>query len=501
MHKTRKKCRKPLRIQKNLLPLQRNVKYNSFNMKDKMKRQNVFFAAAVCGLMALASCAEEVMNEQMAEPNSRLSVQTRTGSDVTLALPVHIYIFNAENSCVAAQTIESGNEMSPVVLTEGTYDIYAIGGADDTHYSLPSQQQASKSSEISLKEGQPLTDLMTASAHRELADGAQEELTIELQRQVLQLKSITVRDVPEAFTSVSVQVSKLYESLQLDGTPTGTNGSVTVNLTQNSEDNSLWELESTSYLLPSNGKPTITVSFSNGTETKSYVYACKEALPANYKLTIDGTYNSTQGVTISGTITGATWSGEKTISLTFNEKDDNTTGSETTDDTSSSGGGDTPSGNEGGNGGESGNDVNDYTVLQSLNVGDVYHGCYVMEKTATSIKLLSATEEKNITSKTALTEAIDNWNVNDVTATWRIPTVDEAKAFIAEYREINAIDGVLQVSSTGYYYCTSSNKNYAVRLSAPSTMTFSELELKDNTTPTYNNNYSLRPVADITINN
>jgi hypothetical protein len=465
---------------------------NSFNMKDKMKRQSVFFAAAVCGLMTLASCAEEVMNEQTAEPNSRLCVETRSGSQEVLALPVQFYIFDASDKCVAAQTIESGTSMTPVWLPEGAYTICAIGGADDTSYTLPSQETATPETAISLKENQSLTDLMAFSTQVDLADGAQEDLSITLERQVLKLKGITIRDVPDTYTSVSVQISKLYETLLLNGTPSGSNGSITVNLTQNQTDNKLWELEDEAYLLPSNGKPTITVSFKTGSETKSYVYACKEELPANYKLTIDGTYNATQGVTISGTISGAVWSGEKTIALTFNERDDNTTGEEsTTDDNSGSGE------NSGGGSTTNNDDVNDYTVLNSLSVGDVYQGCYVLEKTAASIKLLSATEGNGITSKSALTERINNWSVENVTATWRIPTLEEID-YLKKYNEIANAEGVLPLTTTKRYYCQSGNTIYTGLLSTGASPNVGTAAIVNDS---YKSDFILRPVAEISLNN
>ena len=462
-----------------------------------MRRQNVFFAAALCGLMSLVSCTEEVMNEQLAKPNSQLSVVTRAGNEAVLALPVQLYIFNAASKCVAAQTIESGNSMTPVWLPEGAYSICAIGGADDTHYTLPSQETATPETGISLKENQALTDLMAFSTPQiDLADGAQEELTITLGRQVLKLKDITIREVPEKYTSVSVQISKLYETLLVNGTPSGTNGSITVNLIQDQTDNTLWKLENEAYLLPSNGKPTITVSFKTGSETKSYVYTCKEVLPANYKLTIDGTYNSKQGVTISGTIAGAVWSGEKTIALTFNEKDDNTTGEENTTTDDNNGGGNSGE-NSGGGSTTNNDDVNDYTVLNSLSVGDVYRGCYVLEKTATSIKLLSATEGSGITSKSALTERINNWSVENVTATWRIPTLEEIN-YLKKYNEIANAEGVLPLTTTKRYYCQSGNTIYTGLLSTGASPNVGTAAIVNDS---YKSDFILRPVADIPLNN
>lgn len=54
-------------------------------------------------------------------------------------------------------------------------------------------------------------------------------------------------------------------------------------------------------------------------------------MKANYKINITGTYNE-NGITLNGTITGATWQGVKNINFNFDETGssiDENTGSET----------------------------------------------------------------------------------------------------------------------------------------------------------------------------
>ena len=64
-----------------------------------MNRIQFKIAAALCGMFALASCAEEVVNEEMPESNSQLSIATR-GDVSEIATPVNIYVFNSDNRCV-----------------------------------------------------------------------------------------------------------------------------------------------------------------------------------------------------------------------------------------------------------------------------------------------------------------------------------------------------------------------------------------------------------------
>ena len=99
--------------------------------------------------------------------NSVLQVRTRVGGSVTdeatVSYPVTVYVFRGDE-CRAVQTIGDEGQMLNIPLVEGTYSVYAIGGASTEDYVLPDASDALTSSAIALREGHEHGDLMAASA-------------------------------------------------------------------------------------------------------------------------------------------------------------------------------------------------------------------------------------------------------------------------------------------------------------------------------------------------
>ncbi|MBQ8066059.1 MAG: hypothetical protein IJ200_10445, partial [Prevotella sp.] len=160
----------------------------------------------------------------------------------------------------------------------------------------------------------------------------------------------------------------------------GTDGSYSMNLERQS-DGRTWQSRGTAYLLPPSSSPaSITVRITTASDTRSYTYSTNNELEAGYKINIDGTYTEAVGVSLSGTITGATWLGERTITFDFNES-----GSSTTDPSDPT-------------------QPNNPTNPTSDNfpaAGDTYQGCYVLASVVASdgesaeLTLLSPNEKKS----------------------------------------------------------------------------------------------------------
>jgi len=77
---------------------------------------------------------------------------------------------------------------------------------------------------------------------------------------------------------------------------------------------------------PSSQPASVSVNITIGGTTKTYTYSTSDQLEAAYKINIDGTYTEAVGVNLTGTITGATWLGERTISFEFDENGSSTSG-------------------------------------------------------------------------------------------------------------------------------------------------------------------------------
>lgn len=441
----------------------------------------------------LAACSEDVLEERVSEKNeaaagSLLQVRTRGTDDATVSYPVQVYVFQGEGSggseaeCLAVQTIGDAGQALNIALTEGTYSVYAVGGASSSDFTLPAKDEATPSTVIALKEGSTLTDLMAASATAMLVDGGSNTVTLGLQRKTMLIQDITISKVPSAATAVSVTIAPLWQSLTIGGTYSTEGQTTTIALTKQ-EDGRTWKNNAGSvFLLPPSSQPaSISVNITVGGATNTYTYSTSDQLEAGYKITISGTYTEAVGVNLTGTITGATWLGVRTISFSFDENGSNASGTN----------GDT--GNGEANNGQGNGDPSQTTTGEFPAAGDTYQGCFVLAST-TAADGLSA--ELTLLSPTELTGFYDTTpetmqsNIETALSTvtsgsisgWEVPTTAEATLIYDARMSI----GNLSASS---YLCYSSG----YRAFKPTDATFSA---EKNTVRA---STVLRPVATITL--
>ena len=403
-----------------------------------MKTKTLFASAlAVLGLTAcekgLGDDIGDVGNEQV--KNSVLQVRTRgaSGDGATVAYPVAVYVFEGDE-CKVSQTIGDEGQTLNIALTEGTYSVYAVGGVSSSDYVLPSVSDALTTSAIALQEGKKLTDLMTASATVTLVDGGTNTVTLGMARKTMLIQDVTIKKVPSTATAVTVTIAPLWQSLTIGGTYSTTNGSSTITLTKQ-EDGRTWRNSGSAYLLPPSSQPaSVSVNITVGGTTKTYTYSCSDQLEAGYKINIDGTYTEAVGVNLTGTITGATWLGERTISFTFDESGSSTSGND----------------NNGGNGGDS----QDFP-----SVGDTYQGCYVLAVTvendgqSAEVVLLSS-NERAVTSASDAESALASLGVDGI-SDWTVPTKAQMDAFAAARNDVTptpAGGNYLYKNNNGVYY-------------------------------------------------
>ena len=404
--------------------------------------------------------------------NSMLQVRTRgtsPGEGTSIAYPVQVYVMQGDKCC-AAQTIGDEGQTLNIGLVEGTYSVYAIGGASSSDYVLPSATDATVSSAITLKEGHSHTDLMAAQATATLIDGGTNTVTLGLQRKTMLLQDVTIKKVPTAATAVSVTIAPLWQSLTIGGTYSTATGSQTIALTRQ-DDNRTWTLEGEAlHLLPPSSQPaSVSVNITVGGVTKTYTYSCSDQLEAAYKINIDGTYTEAVGVSLTGTITGATWLGERTISFEFDESGSSAV--------------------ENNNGGGDNND-NPNNIPA---VGDTYQGCYVLAVNDADdyaeVTLLSPTEltgiydANTITMQSNIDAALATVTSGDISG-WEVPTTAEAQLMY------NAREAIGNLTANNYL-C---HNNGSYRAFKPSDAAFSATSsnIKASTV--------LRPVVTITIN-
>ena len=121
-----------------------------------MKKICVIAVAAV----VMAACGESGLEERAgvndnAGAEALLQVRTRGGDETTVSYPVQVFVFAGSTSgsssgssggdgseCLAVQTIGDAGQALNIALTEGTYSVYAVGGASSADYDLPAQRSA-----------------------------------------------------------------------------------------------------------------------------------------------------------------------------------------------------------------------------------------------------------------------------------------------------------------------------------------------------------------------
>ena len=395
-----------------------------------MKKYLTFVAVMALVLMG---CGKDVVEEGSAsQTSSVLQIRTRSGSEAAVSYPVNVYVFQ-NDECKAVQVIGAADQALKLTLTEGDYSVFAIGGADAETYTLPAKEDATKTTPLTLNEGKSLTDLMAASSTVTLIDGGSNTLTLGLERKVMLVQSITISKVPAAATAVSLSMAPLYQALTVGTSYAAETGTATIALTKQ-EDGRTWKSTAEQFLLPPSSQPaTIAVNITTSDGTKSYSYSSNEELEAGYKINIEGTYTEAVGVELTGTITGATWKGERTITFNFDES--GATGSTTEEPTPSepSSGGNTVTGN-----------------IPAVNT--LYQGCFVLSVADhddyAEVVLVSPKEESvgdGVNGRSSAEEINNAFNIiiarNDVDefSDWRLPSLNELVSLYEQYAKVNEL--------------------------------------------------------------
>ena len=424
-------------------------------------------ALAVLGLTA---CEKGLEDETAVSPtgqvgNSVLQVRTRSGgsgSEATVAYPVTVYVFAGEE-CRAVQTIGDEGQTLNIALTEGTYSVYAVGGASAEDYVLPSADEATVTSAIALREGKAHGDLMAAMATATLTDGGTNTVTLGMARRMMLIQDVVLRKIPTAATAVSVTIAPLWQSVTVGGGFAVASSSHTIALTRQ-EDGRTWQNATSAYLLPPSNQPaSVSVNITIGSTTKTYTYSTNNELEAGYKINIEGTYTEAVGVNLTGTITGAMWLGERTISFTFDEDGSSVSGSDN-------------------NGGDNGSDTQDFP-----SVGDTYQGCYVLAVTveddeqSAEVVLLSH-NERAVTSASDAESALASLGVDGI-SDWMVPTKAQMDAFAAARNDVTPAPAAVH-----YLYKNNNSVYYQYNLATGATGSAN-----------YITGINLRPVAIVSI--
>ena len=287
-----------------------------------------FQLACMGAILTLSGCTEEVINtvneaSGPVQTFSLLKFNTRGEGDITT--PGYLYLFK-DNSCVSRLDMGADGQVPAMPLSPGSYAIYAIGGEDLDHYAIPASDEAEATSVIGPKAGASMGDLLMGGTTIELEEGETEEAALELQRKVFRLEQIAVRNVPDEVSKVELAISPVSDNILLNGTYADKTSTLVVSL--NKGDGGTWSATPQRYAIPSSVAPTIALSFTTATGVEVYRKTVDNAIAANTKLNVEGTYAETQPSTFSATITAQTWpASAREISFDFDETDNGALGS------------------------------------------------------------------------------------------------------------------------------------------------------------------------------
>lgn len=429
-----------------------------------MQRKN-FFSNLSAGLLAvgiLTACHHtddsfedvSLLPPHLSDGNvssASLVITTRATTETAeIGFPVYVYLFK-DGTCHRRETINDADYALTMQIPEGNYSLYAVSGADGTRYVLPDVETALPTSVLAPRSGQTHGDLQVATyGSIPIKDGDKKEVPLALQRKVMLVEKVVIEHVPKDVTALSLEISPLYAAVALNGEYVdGTNASYDIPLTSDSE--RTWRAQQATYLLPVSANPaTLTVYMTREGEKRGYIYSCSQALDANHKIRIHGTYTELDGVTLTGTITGSEW-GED-IEIDFNFDDSGSAPSESEDPENGPNAGDDEEDDDNDDDDDDGDDEKDPTpgVTELPNVGDIYMGCYVLAHTSngTAVTLLAPQEdaevfkelEFNTNSNEKCTAAVAasllNWP-QEISTEWRTPSKSEAEIISSGYETIN----------------------------------------------------------------
>lgn len=191
---------------------------------------------------------------------------------------------------------------------------------------------------------------------------------------------------------------------------------------------------------------TISLTKEDGS-TKTYHYTSTNDFVNNYKISIEATYQDDNIATITGTIIGCTWAGNKTITFSFGDS------------------------NHGGNNNQNENDPSIINESAPA-VHSLYKGCYVLkveEKDDYDEVLLLYKEDFEINPKEkeeteVLQEIQEQLSTLTIEGTsgWRLPDEAEARHIIDDYKEIRLKE--LAISLEKNFLCYNSKTLIVFRI-------------------------------------
>lgn len=285
--------------------------------------RNISFALSAWVVLGLCSCEKIVFVDgsptRLDDGSASLTLTTRSegAEGETSLLQGRIYLFRQSEQCVQMFDIEEDDNTVTMQLASGTYRICAVGGDDLDRFTLPTQADAVTLSSIKLQEGKAMDNFFSKQISVTLTDGDNLNKDIVLERKVICLNKVEIKDVPTNVTAVGIKLASFHDAILLDGTfPDSPLTDYSTSLTKQS-DGTTWQATPQKLLFPSAGNLTLNISFTTAQNTSVYSYTTSMALEANHHYNISSTYKPQ--AQLSATLTATSWDEEQNIEFEFND--------------------------------------------------------------------------------------------------------------------------------------------------------------------------------------
>lgn len=370
------------------------------------------FSAFLLSLLTFTSCESAWLDEtEEASPTTNLTIRTRASGNARLVYPIQVLAYEIQSGqLMSEQTINSASEKLSLSLPEGEYDLVALAGLED--YRLSDKNYYD--SKIMMGEDAPGQALIQGLAQVQI-DGKATTTEIVMSYQVACL-DLTLRDIPEEVSEVTVTISPIYTSINLDGTRSEDIGKITIPA-QSTNETGTWTIPR-SYLFGSSGEQTVlSINLINQDGKTVYGHTIKQPLSPSVPYAISGSYLG--GFSLSGELLLQDWGEIVPLKFTFGEAsltdpDDEPEDEEPNDDEPSS------------------------SVTTIPLPGDLYNGSVVgailsQNETEAELLLISSRLWENVAS---IYNESDGWTQTEAIVSdysengigeWLIPTKEEAK--------------------------------------------------------------------------
>ena len=429
------------------------------------------------------SCSNELEDVGSTSAEGRMvTITTRSATAAEIEYPITLYAFrNSDGRLVNSVTANSSSDFQ-MLLPEGGYKIVAMAGTSGL--TLPTNP--SLTTIIPIPSDGLISSPLQIGRVDVSVNNVATNVDINMAYQVAKV-NLTLHDVPENTSSVSVSFSTMHENLTFNGSLSGLRTTV-INLEKQSD--GTWSAPVT-YMLPGESTQlTLSISMIDETSTNTYGYTHTTNLKAGTPYELVGSYKGE--FIVSGTITSVGWAPTESIDFKFGPgAEEDNTGSGDTGGSDDNGG----AGNEG-EGDEGANSDGIYMVDEIPDYETIWDGHFVVSNKKndddTYNLFLMSIKEYQI-KKTEAANICASYVENGMSE-WYIPTTEELNKILSQVvaevsktnNTLSTIEGDM-VSSDNKYLCDSGDKYSMVGMSS----TF----LPTNPTDTY----SLRLVKTVKV--